>query len=435
MGIQGLYDFIRKKVAINDSKCITKCTLKSLAQIDVSKKKRLRPRIAFDSNAFCYKFLYGNRPDTHIIQFGWLAVDVIMNGMEPIFIFDGEHPELKKEENERRRQEKKKFIENISETQEQIKKRKLEYGFDPNMSIDKVDFESLTQEKKMYFEEIQRLEDHLDNDYGSRIILTPQHIEEVKEILRYLGIWVIQAPSEGEALASLLNRLEVVDYVAADDADVFPFGAKKVIRDIGWRGKREDKMMLYDVDLIRENMGIDQKQMIEICTLCINDYNKSCRIENMGFNNSFKAIKEYRTIEAFIHAKQSEKKRKTSKPFVVPDGFNYKAIRKIFEEVAFADDVPEEIKKGNPYIFDMKKASYFLYRKNMNFYLNDLQEWAKILEKRDYTPEELEEYIRQEKELADFDQVMVTKSSYKEVEESEIFVTVNAKVHVDDEIL
>ncbi len=103
----------------------------------------------------------------------------------------------------------------------------------------------ISEDKKQQYEEIQRQEDELDNHYASQVIVTPQHVEECKELLKSLGAWVIDAPSEGEAYASLMNRLGFADYVAGDDSDVFPFGAKKLIRNIGWRSKRNEKMKVW----------------------------------------------------------------------------------------------------------------------------------------------------------------------------------------------
>lgn len=116
---------------------------------------------------------------------------------------------------------------NITSSQQDIKRRKLECGFNPNQSIDSIPEgmryprisltipeEMIPKEKLKDYEEIQRMEDHLDDDYGSKIILTPEHVEDMKELLRYLGVWVIQAPSEGEAHCALMNNLGDCEFAA-----------------------------------------------------------------------------------------------------------------------------------------------------------------------------------------------------------------------------
>lgn len=55
---------------------------------------------------------------------------------------------------------------------------------------------------------------------------------------------------------------------------MFPFGAKYIVRDIGWRSKREEKMQIYDVRKIVKGMGLTPDQLVDVCVLCINDYNK-----------------------------------------------------------------------------------------------------------------------------------------------------------------
>jgi 5'-3' exonuclease len=76
-----------------------------------------------------------------------------------------------------------------------------------------------------------------------------------------------------------MNRLGVVDYAASDDGDLFPFGAKKIIRGVGWRSKRSLKMKLYNVPKILKQIGITYDQLVEMCILCENDFNKDGRIK------------------------------------------------------------------------------------------------------------------------------------------------------------
>jgi 5'-3' exonuclease len=48
-----------------------------------------------------------------------------------------------------------------------------------------------------------------------------------------------------------MNRLELVDIVSTDDSDAFVFGAKTIVRNIGWRkreGRNDLKMSIYDID-------------------------------------------------------------------------------------------------------------------------------------------------------------------------------------------
>ncbi len=61
MGIDGLYPYIHSKA----EGCAKDCKL-----TDFKGKK-----IVFDGNSFVYKFRYGNRPNTHILEFGRLFVE------------------------------------------------------------------------------------------------------------------------------------------------------------------------------------------------------------------------------------------------------------------------------------------------------------------------------------------------------------------------
>jgi len=416
MGISGLYKFIDNNVSNSCKEC----------KLSDFKDKS----IAFDAPSFVYKYRFGNRPNTHILEFSRLYSDLITLGIRPVFFFDGDHPVEKDAENERRKNKKRKFLEELSISQTQLKKYKYENGFDPNQSIDNISIHSLPKDKLEVYEDIQKMEDGLDKTYSSQIIVTPQHVEESKQILKSLGAWVIDSPGEAEAYAALMNRLGYIDYVAGDDADFFPFGAKKLIRNIGWRSTRNDKMKLYDIEYIVKKLEINQSQLIDICVLSINDFNKDCRVNGLGCDKSYKGIKEYGSIEGFFEAKikENEKKSKSkTKLFEIPKRFDYKGIRKIFSSIAFQKEVPQEFKRGNPFKFDMENCLFFFHSRNLNNYIYELKDWAKILEGKTYDDEEIEYLIESGKYEED------SEKCYEETITEETLFSVNE--FVDNEMI
>jgi 5'-3' exonuclease len=259
--------------------------------------------IILDGNAFLYKFRYGNRPHTHIQQFGWLITDCSIYNIKLIVVFDGKNPDLKDDENQRRKEEKIRFIEQITKSQADIKRVKIENGFDPSCSIDSVNTDSLSSENQEVVDQIRNMEDDLEAELGGRVFVLPEHRTETMEFLKHMGVWVIQAEGEGEGVCALMNRLGYADHIAADDADVFPFGGKSLVRNIGWKGKRELKMRRYDIQQILKDIGLDRSSMIEMTILCENDYNKLTRIRGIGPKNAYTIIKEHSTVENFIEFK------------------------------------------------------------------------------------------------------------------------------------
>jgi flap endonuclease-1 len=166
--------------------------------------------------------------------------------MKFVFCFDGVVPDLKHRERERR------------------KELKIEAG-------------------KKY--EAAAKEENLDDmkKFAARTSkLTPEMIEDAKELIRALGQCIVEAPSEGEAQASYIVRKGDADYVLSQDADCFMFGAPRLIKNLTISGKRKKPgAYAYDEispeiitlrDVLKE-LELDNEQLIILGILVGTDYN------------------------------------------------------------------------------------------------------------------------------------------------------------------
>ncbi|MBU0472254.1 MAG: flap endonuclease-1 [Nanoarchaeota archaeon] len=163
-----------------------------------------------------------------------------------VFVFDGEAPELKKAERDRR------------------KKLKLE-----------------AQNK---YEEAKEREDLEDmKKYASRTSrLTEDIIEEAKKLVKALGMPIVEAPSEGEAQAAYLVEKGDCYAIVSQDTDSLIFGAPLVIKNLTISGKRKaiNKLTYKTVNpeliSLSENLnllGVTHEQLIIIAMLSGTDYN------------------------------------------------------------------------------------------------------------------------------------------------------------------
>ena len=83
---------------------------------------------------------------------------------------------------------------------------------------------------------------------GTRFTSACQRCEQV---LRLLGVPVVRAKAEGEALCALLNQRGIVDGVISNDGDCFLFGAKVLYTKFSLENLDKKRVMRYDADHIK----------------------------------------------------------------------------------------------------------------------------------------------------------------------------------------
>ena len=186
--------------------------------------------------------------------------------MKFIFCFDGQVPELKNKERERRKEVK---IESQKKYEEAAKKEDL-------------------GEMKKFAARTSRL--------------TAEMIEDAKELISALGQCIVQAPSEGEAQASYIVKRGDADYVLSQDADCFMFQAPKLVKNLTISGKRKkpgayayDEVMPEVIllsDVLNE-LSINQDQLIILGILVGTDYNVG-GIKGIGPKKALTLIKKHK---------------------------------------------------------------------------------------------------------------------------------------------
>jgi len=186
-------------------------------------------------------------------------------GIKPVFVFDGKPPQIKEKERKRRAELK-------EDAARQYK-----------IAMEREDIESMKK-------------------FGSRIsYLSEEIIEESKELIKAMGIPVVQAPSEGEAQAAyIVNKSEAFAEVS-QDYDCLLYGVKKVIQNLTISERRKkpgalayEKVVPEIIDL-NENLkklGISQEQLIIIGILVGTDYNIG-GVKGIGPKKALKLIEEF----------------------------------------------------------------------------------------------------------------------------------------------
>jgi len=138
--------------------------------------------------------------------------------------------------------------------------------------------------------------------------LTPEMVEEAKELLVALGIPIIQAPSEGEAQAAFMAKRKDAYASVSQDMDSLLFGAPLLVRNLNITGRRkipgsniyrEISPELIYLNKTLAELGITQDQLIILGILVGTDYNPG-GISGIGPKKALKLVKEHKEFDKIM---------------------------------------------------------------------------------------------------------------------------------------
>ncbi|KAA0200251.1 putative xp-G/rad2 DNA repair endonuclease family [Fasciolopsis buskii] len=111
------------------------------------------------------------------------------------------------------------------------------------------------------------------------------------------------SPEEAEAQCVTLQRVDLVDLVASDDSDVWPFGARHVCRHLfGTVNESRSKVgkghksklhspSCYCLEDVRASLGLDVANILQLAMLCGSDYTPGIR--NVGPVTAVEILSEF----------------------------------------------------------------------------------------------------------------------------------------------
>ncbi len=246
--------------------------------------------IAIDAFNVIYQFLSTIRqPDgtplmdnkkrvtSHLSGLFYRNTNLLLEGLKMVYVFDGKPPEQKNVTHEKRQGDKDMARERYNEAKE------------------KKDVEGMGR----YSRQLSELNDEM--------------IEESKELLKAMGIAVVQAPGEGEAEASHLARINKDIYgVGSQDYDSLLFGAPFLIQNLTLARKRktasgyvEITPELIELDKVLNHLQINHEQLICLGILVGTDYNPR-GVLGIGPKKALSLVKE-KKIPSLIFKSVEEK--------------------------------------------------------------------------------------------------------------------------------
>lgn len=209
------------------------------------------------------------RVTSHLSGLMYRFSNVLKAGIKPVMVFDGKPPEFKK---------------NTIHEREKIK---------------------VAAEKK-WKEAVEKGEAGYKYAQASSR-MTEDILGSSKELLGYLGVPVLQAPSEGEAMCAALCKDGVVDYAASQDYDSLLFGSPRLVRNLSLSGRKklprqevwvEVRPEILELEKVLKELGIDREQLVVIGMLIGTDYNGG--VKGVGPKTALKLAKEHKTLEKVL---------------------------------------------------------------------------------------------------------------------------------------
>ena len=172
-------------------------------------------RIAIDAFNTLYQFLSiirqrdgtplvdtKGRTTSHLAGIFYRNARLLECGVKPIYVFDGKSPEFKEKTKEKR-----------SEAKQEARKK-------------------LERAKELGVKDLRIFAQ-------ATATLDEEKIESSKKLLSYMGIPVIQAPSEGEAQAAYMAKEGFAYATGSQDYDALIFGSPILVRNLTISGKRK----------------------------------------------------------------------------------------------------------------------------------------------------------------------------------------------------
>jgi flap endonuclease-1 len=210
-----------------------------------------------------------NRVTSHLSGLFYRNLNLLVEGIKIIYVFDGKPPALKYSTLEKRQEVKQEAKEKYEEAK------------------DEEDVESMGKFARGF------------------VKLTGEIIEDSKKLLEAMGICVIQSPSEGESQAADISKHGVYA-VGSQDYDSLLFGAPRLIQNLTLARKRKTASgfiyispEIIELEQVLNTLQINLDQLICLGILVGTDYNPG-GIKGIGQKKALDIVRKFRNpVEIF----------------------------------------------------------------------------------------------------------------------------------------
>lgn len=269
MGIKDLTAFLREFAPASISKG-------NLSQFTSQFPRERRLRAAIDTSLFMYKYKYKSG-DNFIIDFLEQINRLLINNIEPIYIFDGAPPTEKSDTIKSRKERKMSYQNKIKE---------LEGKLENVENLVSVINEQTNLDTPKTKEEIENeIKEEISKIKRKTISITGEDMSKLRYFLDIMNIKHIKKNMEADIVCSKLSSDGLVDFVISEDMDHLTSGTKILLRDFN---NRNNYVTIYNLDVALKTLNFTQNQWINLCILFGCDYVP--RIRGLGYKTSYKFL-------------------------------------------------------------------------------------------------------------------------------------------------
>lgn len=305
-------------------------------------------KIAIDAYNALYQFISSIRqPDgtllmdsqgrvtSHLQGLLTRTVNLMGQGLKICYVFDGTPPALKLKEQQKR------------------SNRKIEAELKYEAAMEEENLEDMYKFSKQF----------------SR--LNTEMVRESKELIKALGLPVIEAPSEAEAQAAFMCRKGDVWAVASQDADGLMFGSPRLIRNLTLSQKRRlpsgkhviTFLELIDLQKTLKELELDHDQFIVMGILVGTDFNNK-GIKGVGPKKALKLVKQEKDFDNIFTDLKAD--------------FDWKEIYHLFKNIDVTETYKLEWKKvDEKKVKDLLVGEHNFNEERVQNILNKLKEETK----------------------------------------------------------
>jgi len=201
-------------------------------------------------------------PTSHIQGFFNRTIRFMVEGVKPVYVFDGKPPNIKSGELVKRREKRAKAEKQLAAAKEAG------------------DIEEQDKQNKRLVRAGTK-----END-------------DCKKLLELMGIPVVTAPCEAEAQAAALCRNGEVWAVGTEDMDALTFACPVLLRKMTFANASKSDIQQMSYPKAIEGLGLTHDQFVDLCILLGCDYCDS--IKGVGPKTALKLIREYKSIETIL---------------------------------------------------------------------------------------------------------------------------------------